>query len=51
VKASLMRAAGPLETALMSSFYSEFSPEVARLIGSIFKRGPKRVPASGTGGH
>lgn len=48
IAASFRRAAGPLETALLGSLYSEFGPEIGRMLGAIFKRGrvpsPARVP-------
>jgi hypothetical protein len=34
---SLRRALGPLETALVGSFYAEFGPEVGRALGAMFK--------------
>jgi len=34
-----LRAAGSLATALGASFYTEFSPDVARVLGAIFKHG------------
>lgn len=39
-----LRAGGCLATALGGSFYTEFSPELGRLLGGIFKRG--RTPAT-----
>lgn len=39
-----IRAANSLATALASSFYAEFQPEVSRLLGSIFKRRAKPMP-------
>jgi hypothetical protein len=42
-----MRASGSLATALAGSFYTEFSPEIARLLGAITKRG--KSPASTKG--
>jgi hypothetical protein len=38
-----LRASGALATALGMSFYTEFSPEIGRLLGAIVKRG--RTPA------
>jgi hypothetical protein len=38
-------AASSLATALGASFYTEFSPEIGRLLGGLFKRG--RVPPPG----
>jgi hypothetical protein len=42
-----LRAAGSLATALGSSFYTEFSPELGRVLGAIFKTGktPTSPPA------
>jgi hypothetical protein len=40
------RASGSLGTALGASFYTEFQPEIGRLLGGIFKRG-KAKPAGG----
>jgi hypothetical protein len=47
-----IRASYSLGTALASSFYTEFSPEVGRLLGAIVKKGktPKAPPAP-QGGH
>jgi hypothetical protein len=42
---ALKRGAGSLGTALGSSFYTEFSPEVGRLLGALVKRrSPKPAP-------
>ncbi len=43
------RAAGAFGTAVLSSFYTEYKPEIAMLLGSILRRGgqPKKNP----GGH
>jgi hypothetical protein len=41
------RASGSLATALGASFYTEFSPEIGRLLGAITKRG--KTPASPKG--
>jgi hypothetical protein len=47
----LQRAAGPLQTALLGSFYAEFSPEIGRMLGAMFRRGvvpsPTRNPRQG----
>jgi hypothetical protein len=42
-----MRASGSLATALGASFYTEFSPEIGRLLGAIAKRGKTPAPAKG----
>jgi len=47
-----MRAGGSIATALGASFYTEFSPEIGRALGAIFKRRPTPLPpnpAPGTG--
>jgi hypothetical protein len=44
VKSGIVTASSSLGTALAASFYTEFSPELARLFGGIVKRG--RVPSS-----
>jgi hypothetical protein len=47
-----MRAGGSIATALGASFYTEFSPEIGRALGAIFKRRPAPLPsnpAPGTG--
>jgi hypothetical protein len=45
------RASFSLGTALAASFYTEFQPEVGRLLGAIFKRGrAPKVPAKVAGG-
>ena len=41
-----IRASNSLATALASSFYTEFQPEIGRLLGGIFKR---RSPPPATG--
>ena len=40
---ALQRGVGSLGTALMSSFYTEFSPEITRALGAMFKRGSKKM--------
>jgi hypothetical protein len=42
-----MRATGSLATALAASFYTEFSPEIGRLLGAITKRGKNPAPPKG----
>jgi hypothetical protein len=42
---AMKRGAGSLGTALASSFYTEFSPEVSRLLGALFKRGSTKKAA------
>jgi hypothetical protein len=37
-----LRAAGSLGTELLSSFYTEYKPEVGRAMGALFKRGRTR---------
>jgi hypothetical protein len=39
-----IRASGALGTALGASFYTEFQPEIGRLLGGIFKRGKTKSP-------
>jgi hypothetical protein len=48
-----IRAAYSLGTALGGSFYAEFSPEIGRFLGAIFKRGstPKHASSTRQGGH
>jgi hypothetical protein len=48
-KSAAITAASSLGTALASSLYTEFSPEVGRLLGAILKRG--RAPAPNTTGN
>ncbi|HLW75751.1 MAG TPA: hypothetical protein VKS01_02180 [Bryobacteraceae bacterium] len=50
--AMAMRAGGSIATAIGSSFYTEFSPEIGRALGAIFKRRPPPLPSStgSTGG-
>jgi hypothetical protein len=43
------RAGGSIATAIGASFYTEFSPEIGRVLGGIFKRG--RTPAPPKAGH
>jgi len=43
------RAAGAFGTALLSSFYTEYKPEITNLLGAIFRRGSQ--PKSGAGGQ
>ncbi|HWZ44662.1 MAG TPA: hypothetical protein VNW97_14390 [Candidatus Saccharimonadales bacterium] len=38
-KKATLRATGSLGTELLSSFYTEFKPEVGRAMGAVFKRG------------
>jgi hypothetical protein len=40
---ALQRGVGSLGTALLSSFYTEFSPEIGRMLGAVFKRGSKKT--------
>jgi hypothetical protein len=40
-----MRAGGSIATAIASSFYTEFSPEIGRALGAIFKRRPAPMPS------
>jgi hypothetical protein len=42
-----IRAADALLTATMYSFYTEFSPEISGILGSVFKRGKAPKPAGG----
>jgi hypothetical protein len=37
-----MRAAGSLGSELVSSFYTEFKPELSKVVGALFKRGGTR---------
>jgi hypothetical protein len=48
VKSAVVTASSSLGTALAASFYTEFSPELGRLLGGIFKRG--RMPSASGGG-
>ena len=41
------RAAGAFGTALLSSFYTEYKPEITNLLGAVFRRGSQ--PKSSTG--
>ena len=41
-----LRAGGSIASALGASFYTEFSPEIGRVLGAIFKRRPPAVPTS-----
>jgi hypothetical protein len=41
------RAAGAFGTALLSSFYTEYKPEITNLLGALMRRGSQ--PKSGTG--
>jgi len=43
------RAAGAFGTAILSSFYTEYKPEITNLLGAFFRRGAQSN--SGTGGH
>lgn len=43
------RAAGAFGTAALSSFYTEYKPEITRLLGTIFRRG--REPKTDRGGN
>ncbi len=43
------RAAGALGTAVLSSFYCEYKPEITNVLGALFRRGSQ--PKSGTGGN
>ena len=43
------RAAGAFGTAVLSSFYTEYKPEITNLLGAIFRRG--NLPKSGAGGQ
>lgn len=40
---ALQRGVGSLGTALMSSFYTEFSPDINRALGAMFKKGAKKT--------
>ncbi len=42
VAKSLRRSTGPLQTALLGSFYNEFSPEVGRMLATLVKRRPRK---------
>jgi hypothetical protein len=42
---ALLRGSSSLGTALASSFYTEFSPEIGRMLGAIFKRRPSATGA------
>lgn len=52
-----IRASYSLATALGSSFYTEFSPDIGRVLGGIFKRGrtpapmPNPIPVRNSGGN
>jgi hypothetical protein len=51
VKSAVVTASSSLATALASSFYTEFSPELGSLLGGIVKRGrasPPSPPAKGS---
>ena len=43
------RAAGAFGTAVLSSFYTEYKPEITNLLGAVFRRG--KQPTTGTGAH
>jgi hypothetical protein len=43
------RAAGAFGTAVLSSFYTEYKPEISNLLGAVFRRGSQ--PKSNTGAH
>jgi hypothetical protein len=43
------RAAGAFGTAVLSSFYTEYKPEITNLLGAVFRRG--RQSNSSTGSH
>ena len=47
-KSATVTAVSSLATALASSVYTEFSPEVGRVLGALFKRG--RAPSPSTAG-
>jgi hypothetical protein len=40
-----LRAGGSIATAIGASFYTEFSPEIGRVLGAIFKRRPAAAPS------
>jgi hypothetical protein len=44
-----LRAAGAFGTAVLSSFYTEYKPEITNLLGAVFRRG--KQPTTGTGAH
>ena len=50
-KSAAITAASSLGTALAASFYTEFSPEVGRLLGSMLKRGRAPSPTPITAGR
>jgi len=41
------RAAGAFGTAVLSSFYTEYQPEITRLLGAIFRRGQSQSTPGG----
>jgi hypothetical protein len=43
------RAAGAFGTAVLSSFYTEYKPEITNLLGAVFRHGSQ--PKSSAGGH
>jgi len=43
------RAAGAFGTAVLSSFYTEYKPEITNLLGAMFRRGKQST--TGTGAH
>lgn len=43
------RAAGAFGTAVLSSFYTEYKPQITNLLGAVFRRG-KQAPST-AGGH
>lgn len=43
------RAAGAFGTAVLSSFYTEYKPEITNLLGAVFRRG--KQPTTSAGAH
>lgn len=42
------RAAGAFGTAALSSFYTEYKPEITNLLGAVFRRGKQSTTSTGT---
>ena len=42
------RVAGAFGTAALSSFYTEYKPEIANLLGGVFRRGRQSISTGGT---
>ena len=41
------RAAGAFGTAVLSSFYTEYKPEITNVLGSVFRRGRQSKSSAG----